>query len=363
MHVLFDHQIFTWQWYGGISRYYRELIARLCHIQGVDVSLFLGWHVNEYGLDTVQHNFKNYWGKKHAHQFGNVPFKLINGMMLKMISGRIKPDVYHQTYYDYIDIRTKAKRVVTVHDMIHELYPHFFPFYDMTSRRKRESIQKADGIICVSEATKGDLLNCYPSLETRVKVVYHGIDLSRQHVVDSHLIDSSYVLYVGQRSRYKNFSLLFNAYAKCRRVNAHYKLVCFGGGAFSSAEEKDIAKFGLSSKVEHLDGDDAMLTSLYKNASVIVVPSLYEGFGFPPLEAMSYGCPVLVSNTSSLPEVVGDAGIYFDPHKEDDLIDKLETLLFDETLRQKLIQAGYGQVNKFNWETCASETLQLYRDL
>lgn len=362
MDVFYDHQIFSWQQYGGISRYYFELITRLCKMPDVDVSLFMGWYVNEYGLEKYEKFCKQFKGERLKTKGLIVPFKFVNAWLLSASIKKTMPDIYHQTYYDNAAVSARSKRVLTVYDMIHERYPSNSPFYDLTLYKKRESLNHADAIICISESTKNDLLHYYPSLRSRVKVIYLGHAIHGQKN-DRSSISGEYIFYVGQRGRHKNFARLYNAYAKKSELIANYKLVCFGGGPFTAKEQREIADHGLEGKVIQLDGDDGLLSALYCHASVLVVPSLYEGFGLPPLEAMSYGCPVLASNTSSLPEVAGRAGLYFDPMNEKDLLDKLETVLSDTDLRDKLIRSGYEQANKFSWDVCAKETLAFYREL
>lgn len=362
MNIFYDHQIFTWQQYGGISRYYFELITRLCKVHDVDVSLFLGWYINEYGLEKYRSFYKQYWGKKIETKGLMLLSKFINAWLLNARIKRAIPDIYHQTYYDDAMVSAKTIRVLTVYDMIHERFPSDSPFYDLTLYKKRKSLNNADAVICISEATKNDLLNYYPLLRSRVKVIHLGHGIHGQKNNRSY-ISGKYIYYVGQRGRHKNYARLFNAYAKSKSINANYKLVCFGGGPFTAKEQREIVNHSLQGKVIQFDGGDDLLSALYCHASVLVVPSLYEGFGLPPLEAMSHGCPVLVSNTSSLPEVVGQAGLYFDPQDEEDLLEKLETILSDMDLRDKLVRSGYDQAKKYSWDVCASETLKFYREL
>lgn len=124
-----------------------------------------------------------------------------------------------------------------------------------------------------------------------------------------------------------------------------------------------IASLGVVNRVETCEGNDAMLANLYTYASAFAYPSLCEGFGIPPLEAMYYGCPVVASNVSSIPEVVGDAGLYFDPMSVDDISEKLQSVLSDTQLRALLISRGKKRVQEFSWEKCTAETLKVYERL
>jgi glycosyltransferase involved in cell wall biosynthesis len=172
-----------------------------------------------------------------------------------------------------------------------------------------------------------------------------------------------YLLYVGQRSGYKNFDQLLAAYAASPALHKNYDLIAFGGGVWTAAERKSIEELFLYGKVKQLQGGDGTLADLYANAAVFVYPSLYEGFGIPPLEAMSFGCPVACSQTSSIPEIVGDASIFFDPNSSESISRALETIVTDQVLARDLVARGRIQIQLFSWDRCAQETLEVYRGL
>jgi glycosyltransferase involved in cell wall biosynthesis len=364
MHILYDHQIFTWQRYGGISRYYYELITHLCKEPGIDVSLFLGFHVNEFAFGCPHHGFKYYFGvKRPAYPKFNKVSKLVNNTLFSSLTAvNLRADIYHQTYYSNLASRFLGKRIVTVPDMIHEIFPHYFLSRDKTARKKKVAIDNADGIICTSQSTKIDLMQCYRVPEQKIRVIYLGNSLQSE-VTSPRLIDESYILYVGFRGLYKSFIMLLHAYAHSPRINQNYKVICFGGGPFSKHECQEIISMGVLDKVIQIDGNDDILANLYQYASVFVYPSQYEGFGLPLLESMHYGCPILTSNTSSIPEVVGQAGLYFDPTSEEDLAAKLDLILHNSTLRDQLCQRGFQQEKKFSWEQCEKETVSFYKDI
>jgi glycosyltransferase involved in cell wall biosynthesis len=246
--------------------------------------------------------------------------------------------------------------------MIHELYPQQFSRRDPTARDKKKIVQNSDAVICISRSTKHDLMLYCNVPEERIKVIYLGNSLKLE-VKSPRIVDAPYILYVGLRDGYKNFDLLLTAYARSEKINRDFKLVCFGGGQFNSHERSLIRSMNLGDKVFNYSGTDEPLANLYKYASAFIYPSLHEGFGIPPLEAMGYGCPVLVSNTSSVPEVVGQAGLYFNPTNVDDLTFQLDKILRDDMLRKDLIQQGYEQEKKFSWDRCAKETLKLYHQI
>ena len=141
-------------------------------------------------------------------------------------------------------------------------------------------------------------------------------------------------------------------------------IVAFGGGEFTSRELFEINELGFKDGfVQQLEGSDEILASLYSNAICFVYPSLYEGFGLPPLEAMAAGCPVVSSNTSSIPEVVNKAAVYFDPNNIDEMCSAIEMVVLDESIRSKLVQLGLENIKLFSWQKCAIETLDIYKKI
>jgi glycosyltransferase involved in cell wall biosynthesis len=173
-----------------------------------------------------------------------------------------------------------------------------------------------------------------------------------------------YLLYVGSRRYYKNFKALLQAYALNQQLSDEFKLVCFGGGRLSLAEKAEIQRLKIKEdRILYLEGGDRLLANLYKNAAVFIYPSLYEGFGIPPLEAMSLGCPVVCSNVSSIPEVVGAAGRYFDPNDIEDIGSAIESVVFSENSRTELIVRGSHRAAQFSWRKCAQETYSVYKKL
>jgi len=363
MNIVYDYQAFSMQRYGGISRYFYELISRLCKEDEFAVYLFLGLYINEYGLSDYRDDYARLCGVKHRHIPRTVRvFDILNKLLFAPFLRTSYANIYHQTHYDGVSVAFPGKRVLTVHDMIHEFYPNLFTKRDRTSKNKKISIKRADAIICVSESTKNDLIRLCGVPKDRIRVIYHGNSLTPARQARS-LLGKPYILYVGHRGAHKNFPLLREAYAAMRNINSTYSLVCFGGEPFSREERAILRSEGLEKKVLSISGNDQLLANLYQHAAVFVYPSLYEGFGIPPLEAMSCGCAVLASNTSSIPEVVGDAGVYFDPTSRDDLTFQLNRILGDDSFRSKLIARGYEQGKKFSWDRCANETMLLYQQV
>jgi glycosyltransferase involved in cell wall biosynthesis len=255
---------------------------------------------------------------------------------------------------------------LTVFDMIHERCPESFSAADPMSSIKARAIRRVDHLFCISENTKRDLLDILDVPEEKVTVTYLAADpLPDVHVPIRHLTgDMPFLLFVGGRFGYKNFMSTLRAVATSQWLRDNFRIVCFGGGALTQAERALIVELGLASdSVVQFGGPDTLLAALYREAVALVYPSSYEGFGIPPLEAMSVGCPVICSNASSIPEVVGNAGVFFDPADVEAQRAALESVLQASEIRSSLIAEGYVRYKHFSWARCASETLAAYREL
>lgn len=363
MKIIYDHQIFNIQKYGGASRYFFELISRVCKAPEFTTSLFSGLNINRYGLDEYREFFKEHRGfTRPAIPKTNRFFGALNDALFNRAMAHWTGDIYHQTYYACLADRFRGKRVVTVFDMTHERYPGFFLERDRVVQQKKAALLKADGIICISESTRKDLQEYYAIHDEKIKVIHLGNSL-RSYRSSSRIINKPYILFVGERRGYKNFIALLTTYANAVRVNKEFSLICFGGGPFSAQERSIISARRITDQVQWRSGSDEMLANLYTHAAVFVYPSLYEGFGIPLLEAAHFGCPILASGCSSFPEVAGTAALYFDPALRDDLAVKLETVLYDEPLRNELVRCGYEREKLFSWDKCAKETVQYYHQL
>lgn len=365
MKILYDHQIFSRQRYGGVSRYFHEL-ANHIPTMGSDVAtIFAPLYINEYVRSANAIKPPN---GLHVPKFpGSVLACDLADAAIGNMSVRFRRgiDILHHTYFSKGYAPRSAARVVTVYDMIHELFPASFAQRDRTRERKRRAVLQADHVICISESTRQDLLRIIGLPAEKTSVVHLGHALTSNETVDPETappIDRPYLLYVGKRDGYKNFNRLLVAYAQSSFLKEAFSLVCFGGGGLSPTELATMKMLGL--RLEHvlpLSGNDATLSMLYARATAFVYPSLYEGFGIPPLEAMSHGCPVACSNTSSLPEVVGNAAELFDPNDADDIRMALERVAGSAEHSRSLAALGYQRVKHFSWEKCARETLNEYR--
>lgn len=368
MRVAFDQQMFLLQEYGGITRYVCSLAKGLALFPDAAVKIFAPLHFNSHLEQLKDSNLVWGWRAPHIRGTGRLivsvsPYLARQGMR------NFHPDVIHETYFSSIDfVPAGAKRVITVYDMIHERFASLYPESSVTTAAKKIAVTRADHVICISESTRRDLLDLFNLPENKVSVVYLGYDmLAPSEVVNAMLPEIAlppYLLYVGSRGGYKNFEGFLRAVASSEFLKRNFLIVCFGGGKLTRNEVALIEELGLDEgNIRQIGGGDDVLARLYRDAEAFIYPSLYEGFGIPPLEAMSLGCPVICSNTSSIPEVVDDAGEYFDPGNTVSICAAIENVMQSRTRRGELVEKGRKRCALFSWERCASETMSIYRSL
>ena len=368
MKVVYDSQIFSGQIYGGVSRYFCEIAARISSVPDVSVKIAAPMYVNAY-LESLPNGVLNGFKSPFPYEFLRLHQRVASLFLGDIMLRCMMPDIVHETYYFKYPLGSKnAARVLTIYDMIHEKFESQFLYGDKTAKHKAAAAHRADHIICISESTKRDVIEILGIKPEKISVIYLGFDLMANktdtinQVLD--VIDKPYLLYVGTRGGYKNFKLMLEAYASSQRLNSGFNLVCFGGGAFNVEELALINKLKINTnQIIQLSGNDELLAKFYSGASAFVFPSLYEGFGIPPLEAMSYDCPVVCSNTSSIPEVVGSAGQYFDPYNINSMQNAIELVVDSTELKKSLVEKGKERLNYFSWDKCAEETLQVYKSL
>lgn len=264
----------------------------------------------------------------------------------------------------------KQPFVVTVHDVVRLCFG--FSGETLLERALLKldilGIKRAHHIIAVSQCTKNDLIRFLGIPEPKITVVYNGIDDSIFRPCADGLLQSPCLLYVGSERPRKNLISLLRAFSELKRQFPGLKLVKVGtagrADAYRRSTISQAESLGLSQDIVFTDHvPDSKLPLYYSSASVLVYPSLYEGFGLPPLEAMACGCPVVTSNTSSLPEVVGDAGIMVDPLDVDGMAEAVSRVLRDGHLRQQMVAKGLAQAGRFSWHQAAEETWQVYQKL
>lgn len=370
MRVNFDSQIFCSQAVGGISRYFASLAREMLALADVQPQICAPYHCNEY-LDALPQSLVYGAHAPNTHS-PTLKFRAASLLGTALWQRRNPSDILHRTYYyPYCHLPGPATNFVTVHDMIHEKFSPSFSKYDPIATWKKHAVAKADKIICVSENTRRDLLEHYDTVSPeKVSVTHLGFSAFGDLIANEPAAafrtrvlgaDRPYILFVGHRAGYKNFAGLLQAYSNSAWLHQNFALLCFGGGAFTPAEQALIASSSAPGRVRQMGGSDAVLASCYRHAALFVYPSLYEGFGIPPLEAMSMDCPVACSNTSSIPEVVGDAAAYFDPSSVDSLRSTLENVLGASAASADLVKRGKVRLMRYSWRRCAEQTVDIYR--
>jgi glycosyltransferase involved in cell wall biosynthesis len=361
MRILYDGQIYSWQPAGGINRYFANLIDRLPQDFYPSLTNCMARDVN-----FPHHpNLNIYFYQRFNFRPGRISLK-VEKLYFRSISTWNKFDLVHPTYYESLTGQDFQKFqcpvVLTVHDMIHELFPSQMDPAGTCAKKKQKAITSAQAIICISENTKQDLLRYYPMPEDRITIIPHAseIDISLSYG-DEPVPAQPYFLYVGSRASYKNFDRLLQSFANVTATSPELQL-CVVGSPLTKAEISLIAELKLDSQIRYYGFlSDRHLAKLYRCSMAFVYPSLYEGFGIPPLEAMSCGTPVIAANTSSLPEVIGDAGLLFNPVSTDELSDRLRFIMDNPASRDLLVKKGFERARQFSWDKTVSQTLDVYR--
>jgi glycosyltransferase involved in cell wall biosynthesis len=360
--ICFDPQIFSLQDYGGVSRYFLETALRLAELPDTSVSILAFAHVNGYLADGPRPGVVG-WRLPAFPEPGRRMLARANQLLARAWLSRNGADIVHETYYSATrTAQAGVPTVLTVFDMIHEKFPDYAPRTKRIARMKRAAIGRADHLLCISENTRRDLLDLYGIDPSRASVIRLGFSLHSRgtsHARSS--VSEPYILYVGKRGGYKDFDTLLRAYAGAPALARSFLLVCFGDLPLSASELGLMSRLGIArNRVVHATGDDNRLAGYYRHASLFVYPSRYEGFGMPPLEAMSLDCPVVCSNAASLPEVVGEAAVMFEAGNAEALRTRIESVLESPELAARLRQKGRQRITEFSWDACARQTRAIY---
>lgn len=279
-------------------------------------------------------------------------------------------DLFH-ALSSYLPLFVRGQSLVTIHDLKYVHFPSYFRGLGTLKHRYitsmiRRSVRSADHVLAVSDHARSDIVSEFGVDGEKITVVPHGPG-GVQTTDKPSPIDGRYLFFVGSLRPHKNLEKLVDAYIKLRSRTgeAAAKLIIAGaeyGDSLTELRERIPEPY--RNDVEFLGRvDDETLATLYAHATAFVYPSLYEGFGLPPLEAMAHGTPVIASDRTSIPEVVGDAGVYIDPTDESDLANALERVLTSSSLRNRLRERGQKRYQKFSWERTARETLAVYERL
>ncbi|MEW6407842.1 MAG: glycosyltransferase family 1 protein [Patescibacteria group bacterium] len=307
----------------------------------------------------------------------NLSFRILNYPKIDKMLGGV--DLFFAPNIMFFGLSGNCKLILTIHDLSYEYYKNFLTFYRRFWHKflnPKGLAEKADKIICPSYSTKSDLVKTYGIPAGKIEVIYSGLsDVTRGDLVvqdDAGVIRKKYnlpekfILFLGTFEPRKNIIGIISAYKMFNlRCYTPYKLVLAGSGGWKNKKifEK-IKKEGLEKDIVlsgHIDSNDKQ--AVLSLASLFIYPSFYEGFGFPPLEAMQYGVPVITSACSSLLEIVGKAALLVNPYNIEEIAQAMYQVLSDEKLREGLIKRGYEQAKKFKWEKTARRTLGIFKEI
>jgi len=357
----------------GVGTYIWNLVRNLASIDPHTDYLLICSHRNFHELGPLPDNFKQLYQPEEATVWRHhimIPFAL----------RRQNVDVLHVPHHE-APLFNPSRMVVTIHDCVHLLFPHEdsskFQNYRSYLQTKRV-VESARHVLAVSKSTKEDLINIFNLRETKISVVHNALDErfafthtpeERKHVLERYQLKDPFVLYAGRIRPHKNLHRLIEAFAvlKSELVDderyKNLKLIIIGDElskhqylrltVIRSGAQQDVRFFGF---VPY-----PILGVFYQSAVLFAFPSLYEGFGLPPLEAMANRTPVIASNTSSLPEVLDEAAVLVNPENVFDVARGMRLILSDEVLRRRLIQKGTEQVGKFSWKVAAHKVVQTYQ--
>ncbi len=354
-----DEQIFALQPYGGISRMFASLARQFFARPELSVELLplAAPVINRYVLDDdLVRERLAVWDAGHE-------YKSVARYFMR-VQPRRGLDVVHNTFYLPHGLASYpgARRIVTVHDMIPEMMPNTRRRLDFLTLKKRY-VKSADHVICVSEATRSDLEATYGPLNVPVSVIHHGVDPRFSPDAPAlNALPSSYVLFVGHRGQYKDAAVLMEAFAEIADRDPELTLLFVGGGAFTADERSRLRALGIEDRTLQTSLADDHMPSVYAHATAFVFPSRFEGFGLPALEAFACGTPTILARATSLPEVGGDAAVYFESGDAHGLAERLSHVFDDENFRDQLSERGLARAQLFTWDKTAEQTVRVYQE-
>lgn len=354
--VLYDNQIFDLQRFGGISRYFCEILRRLSIKKDIAVRYSINYYLTTYRLGKHRIPLPRFIFKHYRNLFHNK-----NNELSKKLLQKNSNYLFHPTYYDpyFLKYIGKNPYIITVHDMIHEKFPSSFYNVSEIIAQKKEVITHASRIIAISENTKKDIIDLLHIAPEKIDVIYHSTSMKPFTGKQCLELPNTFLLFVGDRTPYKNFNRLVKAFAELSAKDKNLFLVCTGL-PFKQSEKAFLDKLNISNKVIQIKATDKILSELYSRARLFVFPSLYEGFGIPILEAYACHCPVALSNSSCFPEIAGDAGAYFDPYSETSILESIKDIIYNDKKRTELIMKGTERLKLYSWEKATMLTQKTY---
>lgn len=385
INVLFDAQAFDLQTHGGVSRCFVELSKHLP--EWVEGRMAICETDNVYLRDSGYKSsgstyrsftclddgkfkwllYKLYQNIKHGKWNRLTCRPQLNLFETERLMNEWDFDVFHPTFFDpsFLPALEKTGKpfVLTVHDMISELYPQYFPPHAKFLKDKKELIQKANHIVAVSHQTKKDIVRLMGVPEERITVVYHGADEAPYVPTPDFSLGYEYVLFVGARSLYKNFAPFVHAMKSVLTAHPQMKVVCTGV-PFTTEELQLLSSLGIEDHfVQLFAKDDQQLSDLYHHAVCFVYPSEYEGFGIPILEAWRAECPVVLNNIPVFREVADSAATYVNiDAMGGNLAQAVESIYsMSKAEKDRLISVQNERLHEFTWTRAASQLADVYK--
>ncbi len=363
--VFYDGYVFYRQRQGGINNVFREIFKRINNHSDLVCAVTFP---SSNKCDDIHCIKKFIIPKIRPGRYFPYFWKIVNELYMK----NFNPNIFHSTFYTEPIFDRRMKKVLTIHDMVHEIYNSGFNTKNKCFvQLKKKLAYEADAIICVSESTKQDVLKYYKIDPSRIFVIHNSCDeLFKESVSDMERrafskkfnLFNPYILYVGRIKGYKNFDLLLDVYTSSSEISSNRDLVIITSDTYSPEQIKKISRY--SSKIKQFHDLPAHeLKMFYSCADLFAYPSKYEGFGIPVLEAMACGIPVIASRISSIHEVGGNAALYFNPHSHEDLLAKITKVMNDKELRKTLINRGYENIKRFSWDQSVNKLVEVYKTL
>jgi hypothetical protein len=360
----------------GLGRYTQEVVDNVIAMD----------KENEYIIFLSQDNFEEFRANERVKKV-LAPvrwYTLAEQILMPFYIWREKLDLIHFPHFN-VPIFTPIKFVVTVHDLIltkfstvraTTLSPFFYKIKNFSYKIVIWlAVKRAQIVITVSQFTKDDIISQFKVSPQKVRVTYEGVASFQPEKTEKNICDDKkvllgynirdpFLLYVGNAYPHKNLEGLVSVFYSLHKKNKNLSLVLVGKkDYFYSRVEEFTKKYWIKNSPIVFPGfvPDEKLAILFRNALTYVFPSFYEGFGLPPIEAMAHGCPVVSSDKSSLPEILGEAAVYFNPEDKEEMFNCIEEIMNDEKLRLSLIEKGYKQIKNYSWKKCAVETLAIYK--
>jgi glycosyltransferase involved in cell wall biosynthesis len=353
----------------GIGTYVRNLLRHLSRIDN-QTEYILICQPQDYGLiEELGENFRPVAEPAP-------PYSIREQLLVPLDLRREAVDLFHAPHY-VLPPLTPCRSVVTIHDCIHLRFPQYLPnklAYAYARASLWVATHRSSRIMTVSEASKRDILRYFRVAESKIDVIHNAIDErfyempeveEIDRVRERYQLNDPFVLYAGNIKPHKNLERLIEAFHMLRRGDLeHVKLLIIGDEISKYATlRRAVHKYKLHKHVRFFGFvPDRTLAVLYRLAGVFVFPSLYEGFGLPPLEAMASGTPVITSNVSSLPEVVGDAALLVDPYQPEAIADAMRRVLTDQALRDDLVRKGLVRASEFSWDRSVRRVREIYEE-